>query len=150
MILCYETWWISFRCTWNIRRGCHFHFTFWRTITTEVATLQWRHNERDGVSNHRRLWRLYCLLNRLFRHRSKNIKAPRHWPLGGESTGDRWNPLKGPVTREIFPFDDVTMSLDRTILLVKHNEFQKDIYFDKAQVFSHYQTTFFTTYKKGV
>ena len=25
----------------------------------------------------------------------RNIKAPRHWPLWGESTGDRWNP---PVT----------------------------------------------------
>ena len=31
-------------------------------------TLQWRHNERDGVSNHQRL---DCLLNRLFRGRSK-------------------------------------------------------------------------------
>ena len=30
--------------------------------------LQWRHNKRDGVSNHRRL---DCLLNRLFRRRSK-------------------------------------------------------------------------------
>ena len=32
------------------------------------SSLQWRHNERDGVSNHRRL---DCLLNRLFRHRTK-------------------------------------------------------------------------------
>ena len=31
-------------------------------------SLQWRHNEHDGVSNHRRL---ECLLNRLFRRRSK-------------------------------------------------------------------------------
>ena len=31
-------------------------------------TLHWRHNERNGVSNHRRL---DCLLNRLFRCRSK-------------------------------------------------------------------------------
>ena len=29
---------------------------------------QWRHNERNDVSNHRRL---DCFLNRLFRHRSK-------------------------------------------------------------------------------
>ena len=35
---------------------------------TMVIALQWRHNERDGVSNH---WRLECLLNRLFRRRSK-------------------------------------------------------------------------------
>ena len=32
--------------------------------------LQWRHNERDGVPNHRCL---DCLLSRLFRRRSKNI-----------------------------------------------------------------------------
>ena len=30
-------------------------------------TLKWRHNERDGVSNHRRLG---CFLSRLFRRRS--------------------------------------------------------------------------------
>ena len=23
----------------------------------------------------------------------ENIKAPRHWPLWGESTGDRWIPI---------------------------------------------------------
>ena len=34
----------------------------------KCCPLQWRHNERDGVSNHQRL---DCLLNRLFRCRSK-------------------------------------------------------------------------------
>ena len=33
-----------------------------------LSTLQWRHNERDGVSNHRRI---DCLPNRLFRSRSQ-------------------------------------------------------------------------------
>ena len=47
------------------------------------ATLQWRHNERDGVSNHRRPQRLFTCWN---------IKAPRHWPLCGDFTGDRWIP----------------------------------------------------------
>ena len=32
------------------------------------SPLLWRHNERDSVSNHQRL---YCLLKRLFRRRSK-------------------------------------------------------------------------------
>ena len=66
---------------------------------------QWRHNERDGVSNH---WRLGCLLNRLFK---ENIKAPRHWLLWGESTGDRWFLLtKGSSKRgKCFYFDDVLM-----------------------------------------
>ena len=36
--------------------------------------LQWRHNERVGVSNHRRL---DCLLNRLLRHRSKKTSKLR-------------------------------------------------------------------------
>ena len=46
---------------------------------TTVLTLQWLHNERDGVPNHRSL---DFLLNRLFRRRSKKTpKAPRHWPL---------------------------------------------------------------------
>ena len=37
------------------------HITLrWNTTMVSI-TLQWRHNERDGVSNHRRL---HCLLNR--------------------------------------------------------------------------------------
>ena len=36
--------------------------------------LQWRHYERNGVSNHRRL---DCLLSRLFRHRSKKTSKLR-------------------------------------------------------------------------
>ena len=47
------------------------------------------HNGCDGVSNHQPH---HCLCNRLFRSRSKNIKALRHWPLCGEFTGDRWIP----------------------------------------------------------
>ena len=44
-----------------------------------------------------------------------NIKAPRHWLLCGEFTGDRIHrgpvnsPHKWPVTRKMFPFDDVIM-----------------------------------------
>ena len=37
-------------------------------------TLQWRNNERDGVSNHQRL---DCLLNRLFRCKSKKTSKIR-------------------------------------------------------------------------
>ena len=47
-------------------------------------TLQWRHNEYDGVSR---------FLNSLFKAQIKeNIQAPRHWHLWGEFTGDRWIP----------------------------------------------------------
>ena len=73
-----------------------------------VSSLQWRHNERDVVSN---IQPHDCLLKRLFRCKSKNIKALRHWPLCGEFTGDRWIPrTKGPVTQKMFPFDDIIMS----------------------------------------
>ena len=41
----------------------------------------------------------------------RKIKAPRHWPFCGEFTGDSVNSLhKGPVTRKMFPFDDVIMT----------------------------------------
>ena len=44
----------------------------------------------------------------------ENIKAPRHWPLWGEFTGDN-SPVTGEfpaqrVTRKMFQFDDVTMN----------------------------------------
>ena len=42
------------------------NFLKWAVV--KMTTLQWRHDERDGVSNHRCL---DCLLNRLFRCRSK-------------------------------------------------------------------------------
>ena len=39
-----------------------------------ILALQWRHNERDGVYNHQPH---DCLLNRLFRHRSKKTSKLR-------------------------------------------------------------------------
>ena len=42
-----------------------------------------------------------------------NVKAPRHWPLWGEFTGDRWIPrTKGQWRGKIFPFDDVIVISD--------------------------------------
>ena len=75
------------------RRGTH--KTDWEELITRetptgdgrrtVMSLQWRQNEHDGVSNHRRL---DCLPNRLLSRRAKkmkeNIKAARHWPLLGD------------------------------------------------------------------
>ena len=40
----------------------------------DLFSLQWRHNERDGVSNHHPH---DCLLNRLFRRRWKKTSKPR-------------------------------------------------------------------------
>ena len=79
---------------WNIE--IHLHFT-----------LQWRLNERNGVSNHQPHDRL---LNRIFMRRSK-----KKWKLrvtGLFEGTHRWavnSPHKGPVTWKMFPFDDVIM-----------------------------------------
>ena len=77
-----------------VRRHLYIESRSWIKIQpnqNKVQPFQWRHNERDGVSNHRRL---DALLNRLFRRLSKKkIKTPRHWPLWGEITDDRWIPL---------------------------------------------------------
>ena len=62
---------------------------YWKRTTT----LQWRHSERNGVSNHQPN---DCLLNHLFKAQVKeNIKAPRHWLLWGEFIGDRIPRTKG-------------------------------------------------------
>ena len=54
---------------------------------SNATALQWRHNERDDTSNHQPQYRL---LKRLFKAQIKeNTKAPRHWHLWGEFTGDR-------------------------------------------------------------
>ena len=61
-----------------------------RLALSPADSLQWRHNERDGVSNHQ----LHdCLLNRLFRRRSKKTSKLR---VTGRCAG------KSPVTGE-FP-----------------------------------------------
>ena len=75
-----------------------------RPHSVSTGTLPWRHNERDGVSNH---LRHDCLLNRLFRHQRKHQSSAslafawgiHRWPVNF--------PQKGPVTRKMF--DDVIM-----------------------------------------
>ena len=71
------------------------------------ASLQWRHNDYDSVSNHQPHG---CLLNRLFRPRSKKTSKLRVTGLCvGNSPGPVNSPHKVPVTRKMFPFDDVIM-----------------------------------------
>ena len=71
------------------------------------TTLQWRHNERDGVSNHRRL---DCLLNCLFRRRSKETSKLR---ITGLCEGN------SPVTGE-FPAQSASYAENASIWL-RHN-----------------------------
>ena len=41
----------------------------------------------------------------------RDIKAPRHCPLCGEFTGDRWIPCTKASNAEMFPFDDAVMDI---------------------------------------
>ena len=66
-----------------------------------LFTLQWRHNEHDGVSNHKPH---HCLLNRLFRRRTQKTSmllvtgiCAGNSPVTGEF------PHKWPVTRNTHP-----------------------------------------------
>ena len=84
----------------NTKISCH-------TMGYIVETLHWRHNDHDGVSNHQPHG---CLLNHLFRRRSK--KTPKLRVTGlcvGNSPEPVNSPHKGPVSRKMFPFDDVIM-----------------------------------------
>ena len=51
-----------------------FSHQWWKNLQFIQNTLQWRHNGRDSVSNHQPH---DCLLNRLFRHRSKKTSKLR-------------------------------------------------------------------------
>ena len=72
-----------------------------------INSLRWRHNDHYSVSNHQPHG---CLLNRLFRRRWKKTSKLRVTGLcEGNSPGPVNSPHKGPVTRKMFPFDDVIM-----------------------------------------
>ena len=71
----------------------------------KITTSRWRHNERDGVSNHQPHG---CLLSRLFKRRSKKHQSSVslafvRWIHRGAVN----SPHKWPVTRKMFPFHDV-------------------------------------------
>ena len=81
-----------------------------------VVTLRWRHNGRDSVSNHQPH---DCLPNRLFRRRSKITSKLRVTGLcAGNSPVTGEFPAKGPVTRKMFPFDDVIMYIIPSTVIV--------------------------------
>ena len=78
--------------------------------TDRPIPLQCWHDEREGVWKYRRI---DCLLNRLIRRRSNKtsnsaslafVRGIHRWPANSPQH-------KGPVTREMFPLDDVIMPL---------------------------------------
>ena len=93
-------------------------YTIYSILRTAIhihLPLQWCHNERDGVSNHQPH---HCLLNRLFKVQIKeSIKAPRHWPLWGEFTGDF--PAQRASNAENVSICDIMVSAIYTIIGLK-------------------------------
>ena len=92
---------------WPLREGFTGHLVespYKGASNASSYTLQWRHNERDGVSNHRRI---ECLPNRLFRWRSEKtswsspslafVRGIHRWPVNF--------PHKRLATRKMFQFD---------------------------------------------
>ena len=83
---------------------CHIS---WRLKPVPPRTSHWRLNGHDDASNYQPH---HCLLNRLFRRRSKKTSKIRVTGLcEGNQRGPVNSPHKGPVTRKMFPFDDVIM-----------------------------------------
>ena len=83
--------------------------------------LHWRHNERDGVSNHRCLDRL---LSRLVRRRSKKTSISCVNVLcEGNAPGPVDSPHKGPVTQKMLPLITSPLYVIRSNRILYHAVF---------------------------
>ena len=89
----------------------HIIFIAFQTIGNLVVfstALRWRHNVRDSVSNHQPY---HSLLSRFFGRRTKKHQSFASLAfVRGIHRGPVNSPRKWPVTRKIFPFDDVIMA----------------------------------------
>ena len=96
------------------QRSLHNHVHDHRDALFNVTVwaLQWRYNERDGVSDHPPH---DCLLNRLLRRRSKETSKLR---VTGRCAGN--SPVAGKFPAQRFPFDDVIMSKFDHIITSHH------------------------------
>ena len=91
-------------------------------------SLQWRHNQCYGVSNHQRIdcFSTVCSRTDQRKHQSSMslafVRGIHRWPLN--------SPHKGPVTRKMFPFDDVMLfrRAGRTVITDKLSSRQRRTY----------------------
>ena len=87
-------------------------------ISHLLLALPWRHNGHDSVSNHQRY---DCLLNRLSDADQRKHQSPASLAFVREIHRGPVNfPHKWPVTRKMFPFDDVIMRKAIQILIVSN------------------------------
>ena len=104
-------------------------------IIVNITQLQWRHTERNAVSNHRLSC---CLFSRLFRLTSnKTSKSPLHWPfVRGIHRSSVESPHKGAVTPKPFPFDGAIIRWKRYIVGTT-NQYIKVWWLTHASSLSH-------------
>ena len=96
-----------------------------RILLLLISSLQWRHNERNGVSNHQpHDCLLYCLLRRRSKKTSKLRVTGRY---EGNSLVTGVFPAQRASNTEMFPLDDVIMCSDRGILRSESHWYGKDI-----------------------
>ena len=104
----------------ELRHSLKLTHTYINKNLSPPMALQWRHNERDGVSNHQPQ---ECLRNRFFRRRSKKhqssaslafLRGIHRWPVN--------SPHKVQVTRKTFPFDDAIIYKGFLALIQKHHQ----------------------------
>ena len=106
----------NLQIAYNKNDNTHFRAFAGMEMSMASFALHWRHNDHDGVSNHQPH---DCLRNRLFWRRSKKTSKLHVTGLCvGNSPGPVNSPHKGPVTRKMFPFDDVIMWELATIPLI--------------------------------
>ena len=104
--------WLSTCYSWYTVYSIKYAFSF---VWLWSYPLQWHHYEHDGIPNHQTH---DCLLKCLFKHRSKKTSKLRitglcegNSPVNSEGNSPVNSLHKGPVTRKMFPFDDVIMSV---------------------------------------
>ena len=102
-------------------------------ITGTVSfTLRWCHHGRDSISNHQpHDW----LFNLLFRCRSKKTSMLRVTGLCAGNSPVTGELHKWPVTRKMFPFDDVIIFCIKDDM-ISHN-WEPCIYYTWAYIFSY-------------
>ena len=98
---------IARRPKYEMKAYCTFRIRYDSCHDTTNNSLQWRHNELDGVWNHKPH---DCLLNRLFGCRLRKPQSSASMAFArGIHRSPVNSPHKWPLTQKMFPFNDVIM-----------------------------------------
>ena len=117
---CSKHWspiWLPYSYSTNVAtayRWCHLYIWAWFN-NIRHNSLQWRHNERDGVSNVSIVCLTVCSGADDRKYQSSVslafVRGIHRWPVDSHH--------KGPVTQKMIPFDDVFTSCMSEILLME-------------------------------